>query len=96
MDGKLVKVKNSFFKNSYLNIWMSNKRKFPLRFIAIFVCHYFKKPQPRVLKPIPDFADEVNEIIWRLEGLFFVKKKPYVNPEVTKAGKYIMDNNRAK
>jgi hypothetical protein len=46
-------------------------------------CHYFKKPNPRVLKPIPDFADEVNEIIWRLENLFFVKKKPYVNPGMT-------------
>jgi len=33
----------------------------------------YKKPKPRDLKPIPDFADEVNEIIWRLEDLFFVK-----------------------
>jgi len=24
----------------------------------------YKKPKPRDLKPIPDFADEVNEIIW--------------------------------
>jgi hypothetical protein len=24
-----------------------------------------KKPKFRVLKPIPDFADEVNDIIWR-------------------------------
>jgi hypothetical protein len=28
-------------------------------------------------------SDEVNEIIWRLENLFFVKKKPYVNPGMT-------------
>jgi hypothetical protein len=41
-----------------------------LRFTAIFVCHYCKKPKFRVLKPIPDFADEVNEIIWWLEDLF--------------------------
>jgi hypothetical protein len=39
----------------------------------------------KVLKPIPDFADEVNDIIWRLENLFFVKKKPYVNPGMTEA-----------
>jgi len=50
----------------------------------------------RVLKPIPDFADEVNDIIWRLEDLFFVKKKRYVNPGMTEAGKYIMDDNRQK
>jgi hypothetical protein len=44
------------------------------------------------LKPIPDFADEVNEIIRRLEDLFFVKKKRYVNPGITEAGKYVMDD----
>ena len=48
----------------------------------------------RDLKLIPDFADEVNEIIWRLEDLFFVKKKRHINPGMTEAGKYILDDNR--
>jgi len=56
----------------------------------------YKKPKPRDLKLIPDFADRVNDIIWRLEDLFFVKKKRYVNPVMTEAGKYIMDDNRVK
>jgi hypothetical protein len=40
----------------------------------------------RDLKPIPDFADEVNDIIWQLEDLFFGKKKRHVNPGMTEAG----------
>jgi len=43
---------------------------FDIRYSLTVVCHYFKKPKFRVLKPIPDFADEVNEIIWRLEDFF--------------------------
>ena len=45
-----------------------------------------KKPKLRDLKPIPDFADEVNDIIWQLEDLFFGKKKRHVNPGMTEAG----------
>ena len=56
----------------------------------------YKKPKPRDLKPIPDFADEVNEIIWRQEDLFFGKKKPHFNPVMTEAGKNIMDDNMPK
>ena len=36
----------------------------------------------------------LTNIIWRLEDMFFVKKKRYVNPGMTKAEKYIMDDNR--
>jgi len=45
-------------------------------------------PKPRELKSTPDFADKVNDIIWRLEDLF-VKKKPYVNPGMTEVRKYV-------
>jgi hypothetical protein len=31
-----------------------------------------------------------------VKDLFSVKKKPYVNPGMTKAGKYEMDDNRPK
>jgi len=48
-----------------------------------------KKPKPRELKSIPDFADKVNDIIWQLVDLFFGKKKRYVNPGMTEAEKYV-------
>ncbi len=40
----------------------------------------YKKPKPRVLKPVPDFADEVNDIIWQLEDFFANYKQCIVMP----------------
>ncbi len=59
---------------------------FDIRCSLTVVCHYCKKPKLRVVKPIPDFADEVTDINWRLEDLFSVKKKRHVNPGMTEAG----------